>query len=279
MKLCLLLLLLVSCTATKKQTIEGIVFCMPFSLKFSNKKEQTESVKQALEDVFCKIDQEINHFNGQSILAKCNSAHESEPIIVTPLILELLEEAKQMYTLTNGKFDPTMQDFTSIKIVNNKIVKSKKDLKLNLTAMAKGKALDMIAQRLNNLGIKDYIVNWAGEIICASSTKPYHILLKNSSHTIPIKEGALATSGGKELSIDDNTHFIDTKTTEPIKLQHTLFESITVVAKSCSLCDALATSACLFTKKEALFSWIQKVKETKECRFYLLNKDKTLIVQ
>jgi FAD:protein FMN transferase len=278
MKFFLLALTLFGCARTPKTTIQGTVFCMPFQLQVTMKFNQAQLQKE-LKQIFNQVNQELNHFNKTSILSSFNRAKKNESITVTPLILELLQEAQEIYDITEARFDPTLYDLTKLKITGNQITKLCDALKLDLNAQAKGKALDLIANRLESLHIKDYIMNWAGEIITASSLKPSLIRIEGSCHKIALMRAALATSGGAKLSKEGQTHFYNTAKCRLIELQDTLFESITVVSKSCSLSDALATSAFLYPETSSLYAWIKEVKKKVPCQFYLLKKDKTLIVK
>lgn len=278
MKALLVLFFLFSSCTNKHTTIHGRVFCMPFTLKVYGRVDE-DKLKQEIQTIFNKINQEVNHFNPDSIISKFNTAGVNENISNTVLINTLLQEAKKLYLSSQKRFDPTYTNFDKVIFNKDTFYKIQENLKIDLNALSKGKALDLISERLKQLKINEFIINWAGEICLSSSKTTKHIQIKGCNHKIKVKRGTLATSGAKEQAKGELTHFINTKTSKNIKLKDVEYESITVVSESCSLSDGLATCAYLFDNQNDLYKWIRSVKTNNKCRFYLLKKDKSLVVK
>ena len=57
---------------------------------------------------------------------------------------------------------------------NNELIKKNKNLKINLSSIGKGFGIDLIGKKLNQLGIKNYLINIGGDIL----TKGYNKKIK-----------------------------------------------------------------------------------------------------
>ena len=138
-----------------------------------------------------------------------------------------------------------------------KIVKNNKNAKLDFNAIAQGLAVDIIAEKLESKGAKNYFVEIGGEIrVCGLNTEGslWRIAIdkpiENSSaedreyqEIIMLKDKSVATSGSYRKFYEKEgikySHTIDPKTGYPV--QHTLL-SATVVADNCGTADAMATA-------------------------------------
>ena len=139
----------------------------------------------------------------------------------------------------------------------NKIIKQDPRIMLDCSAIAKGYAVDVIAQLLKRKGIKNYMVDIGGEVDVAGvnpSGALWHIGIskpdddpesrKQDLQTIlAVTDIGIATSGNyRNFYYKDGVryaHTIDPKTGHPV--QHSILSS-TVLAKDCMTADAYATS-------------------------------------
>ena len=129
---------------------------------------------------------------------------------------------------------------------------------IDLSAIAKGYGTDQVANLLLERGVKDFLVEIGGEIVCRGNNpkgEAWHVgintpveqssAFENDVHKIiDIHDRAMATSGNyRNYYIDENgrklSHTIDPKTGYPVR--HSLLSS-TVLAPSCAMADAYATS-------------------------------------
>jgi thiamine biosynthesis lipoprotein len=128
---------------------------------------------------------------------------------------------------------------------------------LNMNAIAKGFACDLVADGLARLGITDLLVEIGGEIVCKGfnpERKPWRIGIDSPVYgnvhpgesievVIYLTDKALATSGNYRNFYIENgkkyAHTIDPRTGEPVL--HNLL-SATVIAKDCMSADAFATA-------------------------------------
>lgn len=275
--LLLVFFFILSCT-TQETCIQGTVFCMPFTLKVQARAKSHE-LRQKVFAIFDIINKQVNHFNPNSIISKFNRAKAYQSFKTTALIHELLTESKCLYDLSQKRFDPTYSNFNNIVFDENTFFKTENNLKIDLNAISKGKAIDLIADALQEMGYVNFIINWGGEIYVSNSKSKSCINISGSTHKIHVKNKAIATSGTLQISKGDQTHFIDTFTNCPICLKDVHYESVTVTANTCSTADVLATCAFLFKNQAELCAWIKAVQQQIPSRFYLLKKDKTLIVK
>jgi len=126
-------------------------------------------------------------------------------------------------------------------------------LRIDLSAVAKGYAVDQLAELLKQEGVNNYLVEVGGELQIAGTKKDgssWRIAIEKPLEgrrevetVIPLTGTALATSGNyRNFFIDDGqryAHTIDPVSGRPIR--HKL-ASATVLDPSCARADALATA-------------------------------------
>ncbi len=141
------------------------------------------------------------------------------------------------------------------------IRKQKPELSIDLSAIAKGYAVDAIGILLEKRGIKRYLVEIGGEIRVRGKNKQNQAwriaiekpttLARSVQQGVLLKDGAIATSGdyrnyyekeGKRYS-----HTINPKTGYPIT--HKL-ASVTILNKSAMVADAQATAIMVLGEKQ-----------------------------
>ncbi len=133
------------------------------------------------------------------------------------------------------------------------IKKDKPNLTIDLSAIAKGYAVDVIADYLDDLGINNYMVEIGGEIKTKginSGNKIWHIGIekplddqRSVQMVITLNNIGMATSGDYRNYFEENgirySHTIDPSTGKPIT--HKL-ASVTVLHPSAMTADAMATA-------------------------------------
>ncbi|HRW94718.1 MAG TPA: FAD:protein FMN transferase [Bacteroidales bacterium] len=159
------------------------------------------------------------------------------------------------------KWDPeAIKEYTGMdKFCLEDTLLNKKDPRcsLNMNAIAKGYACDLVADSLSRLGITDLLVEIGGEIVCKGlnpDRKPWRIGIdspvdgnvhpgESIEVVISLTNKALATSGNYRnyymLNGKKYAHIIDPRTGMPV-LHHLL--SATVIADDCMSADAYATA-------------------------------------
>jgi thiamine biosynthesis lipoprotein len=126
------------------------------------------------------------------------------------------------------------------------------DLRVDLSAIAKGHGVDRLAQLLDQLQVEAYFVEIGGEVRTRGNRpdgQPWQVGIERPvegeravQSIIGLSGRSLATSGDYRNFFEQDgrriNHFIDPKTGQPVASQ---LASVSVVADNCALADALAT--------------------------------------
>ena len=239
---------------------EGFVFGTVYSITY----QSSDNLKADIEAELQKVDDEFSMFNERSTVARIN---RGETVQKSDMFNEVFELAQTVNRETNGAFDitvaplvnawgfgfkhesmPTRQQVDSLLKVRDQY---------DFSAIAKGYGSDVVARLLRKRGVQNFMVEIGGEVVTSGInpentpwrigvTKPTDdsLNVNNELQTvINVTDKAMATSGnyrnfyykgGRKYA-----HTIDPKTGYPV--QHSLL-SATVLAKSCAVADAYATS-------------------------------------
>jgi thiamine biosynthesis lipoprotein len=141
--------------------------------------------------------------------------------------------------------------------------KFRPDIYVDLSAIAKGFAVDAIAELLDERGVGDYMVEIGGEVRTKGAKldgQPWRIGIERPVSTgrllqrvVELGDDALATSGDYRNFFDWQgqkfSHEIDPRTGRPVN--HSL-ASVSVIAEDCMTADALATALIVLGPDQAL---------------------------
>lgn len=258
---------------------EGSIFGTIYHITYEN---QTD-LKPEIEEAMQAVDRSLSMFNKESIVTKINigMSQQSDSLFDKVFLL-----AKDVYQSTNGSFDPTVAPlvnawgfgfkngalpdenqvdslkalvgFDRIKLEDGKIVKQDSLMILDFSAIAKGFAVDQVAEMLQKKGVKNYMVEIGGEVIVKGKNQKGNawrvgIAKPDEAETgegegfetiLELNNKAMATSGNyRNYYITDDgrklAHTIDPHSGYPI--QHSILSS-TVFAPTCAMADAFATA-------------------------------------
>ena len=240
-----------------------------------------DNYQQQIDSLFGVINASMSTYQTDSDISKLN---RNESNHVDAHFIKVFEASKRIYEATEGAFDPTIGavvnawdfgpqgkiihldrikidslmrfvGFNKIKRLGNKIIKPKPTF-IDFNAIAKGYAVDVIANFLSSKGVRNYMVNIGGELntkgINIEKQSGWTVGVENPnfdgtqsfSRTLVLKNEAMATSGTyRKFKMDESgnryAHIIDTKTGYPSK---TNLLSISVIAENCMMADAYATA-------------------------------------
>ncbi|MCB1123179.1 MAG: FAD:protein FMN transferase [Verrucomicrobiae bacterium] len=143
------------------------------------------------------------------------------------------------------------------------ISKTVSGLQLNCSAVAKGYAVDLVANLLAGEGIENFLINIGGEVRAAGTRpdgSPWKVAVHGPSangrdgdtyQTVSLTDRSMATSGHSQRSfIMDGrryTHILNPKTGYPVSAD---IASASVLAPSCALADGLATLALILDEEQ-----------------------------
>lgn len=140
--------------------------------------------------------------------------------------------------------------------------KTEPHVELDLSGIAKGYAVDQVAELLDRLGIKNYMVEVGGEVRTQgvnSEGHPWRIAIekpdtggRSIQQVIELRDGAMATSGDYRNYFEVDgirySHLLDPTTGRPIR--HRL-ASVSVRRPTCMEADALATGMIVLGPEKA----------------------------
>jgi thiamine biosynthesis lipoprotein len=111
---------------------------------------------------------------------------------------------------------------------------------IDLSAIGKGFAVDRVAERLRQLGVRDFVFELGGEVIAGEGGWSVEIErptpgAREASRVLTLNGRALATSG----NYHQPGHIIDPSTGKPVKRPAS---SVSVIAADCATADAWATA-------------------------------------
>jgi len=228
------------------------------------------AVRPKLEAVFRRVDEQMSPYRATSPLSVFNSIRRVGFAEMPPELCAVTSEALRIARLTDGAFDPTVGPLVSrfgfgpirgglgsyrqIEVASDGLRKGEPDLTLDLCGIAKGYALDRVAEVLVDEGINSAMIEVGGEIKVlgrhpsgrewvgavadpiALDFQPYRLVTP--------RDQALATSGHAANGVSgriSTSHIIDTTSGRPAS---TTLASVSVLAPSGQEADALATALC-----------------------------------
>lgn len=222
----------------------------------------------------------------------------------------VLEASKTVYENTNGAFDPTVGPlvnawgfgpdksmsperslidslktligFNKIHFNKYKVCKELAGMKLDFSAVAKGYAVDVVADFLESKGIHNLLVEIGGELLCKGTKeedKPWRTAIEDPKvkvyeqkilAVVDITDRAIATSGNYRNYYIHNGkkygHTIDPATGYPV--QHSLL-SASIFANDCMTADAYATAFMVMGVEDGL----KVLKKHPDIDAYLIYED------
>ncbi len=239
------------------------------------------------------VNDQMSTYRQDSELSRFNQHTSEEPVPVSPATLEVIKEALRLHQLSDGALDITLgplvnlwgfgpngradkkpsiealtkaREMTGVEhllMTDSALIKTNPALYVDLSSIAKGFGVDVVANYLQEIGIDNYLVDIGGELQLKgvnASGQPWRIAIEKPingqqsvQEIIAPKNMAVATSGDYRNYFEEEgvrySHTIDPKTAEPIK--HRLV-SVTVLDKSCMTADGLATAFMVMGTEKAV---------------------------
>lgn len=270
-------------------TINGFVQGTTYQITYNDPKHR--DLKPEIELLLSEFDSTMSIYNPSSMVSIINNSNQADTIRLNPWFIECFDLSQNISVATGGYFDVTVKPLTTaygfaevdgnnhaitdktrdsllqitgyelISISDSeRIVRDMPGVQLDFNAIAKGYSVDLVARKLDELGVTDYIVEIGGEIFCRGVNhngtdwnigidKPFegNVIPGNDLQTVVALSGkGLATSGNyRKFKTNDAgqkvTHTINPITGESVT--HTLL-SATIIADNTATADAWAT-ACM----------------------------------
>ena len=260
------------------QKCSGSVFGTEYHITYQNGGD----IHNELKEVMADVDNSLSPFNKESVITDINNGNNVEAdsmftevfdmaknvaeetqgafdITVAPLVNAWGFGFKNKIDVSKEKIDSIRKyvGFEKVRMENGKVIKEDKNIMLDCSAIAKGYGVDAVGRYLEKKKIRNYMVEIGGEIRVKGCnpegrlwkvgiSKPIDDSLNVNGEiqeVLMVSDIAIATAGNyRNFYIKDNkkyAHTIDPRTGYPV--QHSILSS-TVVAPTCALADAYATS-------------------------------------
>ncbi len=242
-------------------------------------------VQREIETHLERINRSMSTYIPKSEISRFNRFRNLSPFPVSLLMFEVLDESLRISGLTGGALDITVAplvnlwgfgvDTQTTTVPSDEVIKSLKkrtgykkikltktpttirklhpEITIDLSAIAKGYAVDQISLLLKNKGLSDHLVEIGGEIRTSGfkeNQTPWIVGIERPvsgeqiiQQVVSIGSNSMATSGDYRNYFEKNgkrfSHLIDPNSGRPI--EHKL-ASVSVIHQSCMTADAFATA-------------------------------------
>jgi len=286
--------LLIACSPAAPQIdkIQGHTMGTTYSVLWPAHQDISASqVQLDIDQLLVKINSQMSTYQGDSELSIFNASPAPYEQTISPQFAQVIAQSLSLNDLTQGYFDisvgplvnlwgfgpdlkslvaPTQDQLTEARSRVGLQAISLQDLKLaktdtrylDLSAIAKGFAVDEVANLLDGLMIPAYLVEIGGEIRVKGQKpqgKPWKVAVeapdfneRRVQKILPLQDVSMATSGDYRNYFEENgqrySHSINPFTAKPIKHQ---LASVTIIDESCARADALATAMLVMGEEKA----------------------------
>ncbi len=268
-----------------------------FTIKISHLPEDADVIllRQQIRQLLDRLDGDMSTYRPDSELSRLNQSQNSDWQTISGALFRVLEKAKEVYQFSHKAFDVTVGPLVNLwgfgpEPMNFKepapeqivealkktgshlflldasrvaVKKQNPGLYIDLSALAKGYAVDRVALLLEDHGIHHYMVEIGGELRLKGHNlqgHPWRIAIEKPNaesrmiqKVISVTNISMATSGDYRnfFEVDDvrYSHSIDPRNGYPVK--HKL-ASVTVLSDTCMDADAWATALTVLGPQQGL---------------------------
>ncbi len=278
-----------SCSKSSKVLkIQGQTMGTTYHVKYTSDgiKLSKDEVKTQIDKLLIKVNQSMSTYIKTSEISEFNSTTNLEWKSASSEILKVTNRALEIGKLTGGSYDPTIGPLVnlwgfgpngkrvvpsdaaitsamegvglekiSLNLEENQWKKNHPKVYVDLSSLAKGYGVDVVANLLASLGSHNFMVEIGGEVKTKGSKfgKPWRIAIESPSTESPgstyqkvldLGSQSLATSGNYRNFFKEGhknySHTINFKTGRPVA--HTLASVSVATKESCMDADAWATA-------------------------------------
>lgn len=297
-------LMFVGCAAEPESpyaySVQGAALGTSYTVRIADRDQpgrETE-LRELVQTTLDGIDARMSTYQAESEVSLLNDAGIEQATTLSPDTFSVLAAALALSTDSGGAFDPTVgalvnawgfgpvnpdtapsraeidalkehMGVAKIRLDTESRTASRLDelLRVDLSAIAKGYAVDAVAAALQRAGFVNLMVEIGGEVTTRGTRdgEPWRIGIERPDagaqhiqRLVPLTDRALATSGNYRnfYVMDGRTvgHTIDPRTGEPVDHNGA---SVSVVHAECMMADALATTLMVMGPDEGL-AWAQE---------------------
>lgn len=239
----------------------------------------TTGLRQAMDSLLTVVSASMSVFDPNSLLNRLN---RNETDSIDRHIAHCIETARHVNGISGGEYDITLKPVIDawgfnggvpggrpnldslmqfvgndkIRVVGGRLVKDDSRVQIDLNSVAKGHAVDLLAELVEGFGAKDYLVEVGGEIVCKGVNsrgmgwtvgvdRPVENNISGGDYqaVLSLGEGAMATSGNyrRFYTDPDGNKVVHTVSGRTGEARPGNLLSATVIADYCALADAWAT--------------------------------------
>ena len=265
----------------------GEVFGTSWSLTYFDAPDEVSAstVRSEIEAVFALINDSMNHYDAHSLIGRFNNSDADMPIEVDWDFAYVLTSALQLGTYTGGAYDVTVSPLSDLwgfgpdgpRAMPSReqidaarlsvgaellewdpptrlLSKRRAGVRLDFSSLAKGYAIDLAGDALDELGVPNFMLEVGGEVRVRGLSPrgdSWRIAVERPDPgsrgamqvTLALRDTAIATSGDYRNFFEHQgrrySHLIDPRSGFPI--EHDVV-SVTVVHGSAMMADAWATA-------------------------------------
>ena len=229
-----------------------------------------ERLQSAIEDTLVRIDRLMSPWRPDSDISVFNRSNNTEWKPVNDEVVTVCRSALAIHGASGGAFDPTVGPIVgswgygpiegtpfekgqTFEAEEGMLRKSAPGLTIDLCGIAKGYALDRIADVLRDHGERNFVIDLGGEIAAFGSHpdgRNWRVAVEDprpdrtgAAEVVQLEDRAIATSGDKvngfTLAARRYSHIIDPATAAPVE---TATASVSVIAADAATADGWATA-------------------------------------
>lgn len=285
-----------------------------YRILFPDEGPREEMVRLTSRGTLSEVDRLMSTYRADSEVSRFNTAEVETPVGMSDHTSIVIEKALQIGRLTHGAFDLTIGPLVelwgfgatgrkeivphasevsqvaervgmeALKTGHGKAWKSRQKLAIDLNGIAKGYAVDRLAEMLDAQAVPAYLIDIGGELRAKGRKpegNPWLVGVERPSAGAPkihrvvtLHDHGIATSGDYRnffnLAGRNYTHVIDPRTFEPVN--HSL-ASVTVMAEDTTTADAMSTALMVMGPDEG-YSFAARLGVA---AYFLLREDEQLV--
>ena len=279
--------------ARQEYHLQGKTMGTTYNIKVIGENLDVDKLQQGIDQELKQLNQEMSTYISDSELSQFNQSTSLEATKVSKGLARVIKEAIRLGELSNGALDVTVGPLVNLwgfgpeyrpetvpsddllaatkarvgldklTFENGKLGKTIPNLYVDLSTIAKGYGVDLVAEFIEANGINNYLVEIGGEMRLKGfkhTGELWHVAIEKplsterSVHQLIIpKDNAVATSGDYRIYFEADgqrfSHIIDPETGKPIN--HKLV-SVTVIHPSSMTADGLSTAMMVMGEERAL---------------------------